>query len=411
MSMLKEKNILLLVCANFFASVAMGITSIGVAWIIVDRAGGEKLLGSATIFITLIIFLSAPYVGVIVDKFSRKNIYLANQLIGAVIVLPIGIYGLMSDHYQTWQLLMLYFSSFIYYAVHYPNLLAFVQEIFPENHLNKLNGLLEIESQSSSVVAGGAAGILFGVFDYAFLFLVVGFAFFISLLLVWLIPYQWKARENTGKKNVAAEIKEGFSFIEKNKRLALLIFSLLIPFLMVMVGNYLRPVYINSMLSDNPSVYGYSSMVYAIGAVFAGIIIPLMHGKWGAYGAVILSLSLFAGSLFFISVLPYISLFLLLQIFQGFGNSGARISRKNIMVEHVPNHLIGRVNSFFELFGTGVRLLLLVLFTATLEYIPPAAALFITSIIALKALLLAFRYKSLLSKNPFLLKGNEQAAK
>ena len=53
-----------------------------------------------------------------------------------------------------------------------------------------------------------------------------------------------------------------------------------------------------------------------------------------------------------------------LAIFQAVGNAGTRVARNVLMMEEIPNEVMGRVDSLFRLIGTGIRIVLLMLFTA-----------------------------------------------
>lgn len=53
-----------------------------------------------------------------------------------------------------------------------------------------------------------------------------------------------------------------------------------------------------------------------------------------------------------------------LAIFHAVGNAGTRVARNVLMMEEIPNEVMGRVDSLFRLIGTGIRILLLMLFTA-----------------------------------------------
>ncbi|MGQ0519429.1 hypothetical protein ACT453_61945, partial [Bacillus sp. D-CC] len=45
------------------------------------------------------------------------------------------------------------------------------------------------------------------------------------------------------------------------------------------------------------------------------------------------------------------------------GNAGTRVARNVLMMEEIPNEVMGRVDSLFRLIGTGIRIVLLMLFT------------------------------------------------
>ena len=53
-----------------------------------------------------------------------------------------------------------------------------------------------------------------------------------------------------------------------------------------------------------------------------------------------------------------------LAVFHAVGNAGTRVARNVLMMEEIPNEVMGRVDSLFRLIGTGIRIVLLMLFTA-----------------------------------------------
>ncbi|WP_054712175.1 hypothetical protein [Bacillus sp. JCM 19041] len=73
-SVIKDRRLLLLISANLAASIGMGILSLGVAWLLVDRDQGEKLLGLVMVVTTMMLFVGAPYIGSLIDRF-RENVF------------------------------------------------------------------------------------------------------------------------------------------------------------------------------------------------------------------------------------------------------------------------------------------------------------------------------------------------
>ncbi|WP_156321246.1 MFS transporter [Bacillus sp. JCM 19041] len=301
----------------------------------------------------------------------------------------------MNQSLLTWQLVVLYVGSVLYYGVHFPTILAFVQEIFERGAHNRLNGILEVQSQAASMIAGGVAGILFQLIDPARVLLFVALSSLVSFALISMLSY--KPRPRIAKRTVKAEgTFIGVHFIKRNVRVCLSIFVLTIPFLTLMIGNYLRPIFINSTLQADASIYGFTNMLYSLGAVAAGVLIPIMYARYGAWVAAVSSVALYTISLLLVAAIPVIGLFLMMQILHGVGNAGSRICKQNIMMAVIPNAYMGRVNGIFEAVGTGIRLLLLLLFTYSLDWIGVPFAFLITGFISLMGLLFLLRGRKVL---------------
>lgn len=161
--------------------------------------------------------------------------------------------------------------------------------------------------------------------------------------------------------------------------------SSLMPFIAVMVGHYLWPIYIAKVLRADATVMGLADMIYAIGAVLAGFTVPLMMRKFGGYVTVFISVSVFTIGILLAVWTSVIVLFLLLKIMLGWGNSGSRVARNTILMELVPNQLNGRVNSFFNAVGMGLRVTIIGLFTQTIQYTGASASLTIVGLLLVVA--------------------------
>ena len=396
-SIWKDRRVILLIASNLFASVGMGILSLGIAWLLVDRQQGEKLLGLVMIATTIMLFIGSPYIGVMIDRISRKLIFQLNQLFVLVIVTPIALFGLINNGLHTWQLIILYITSVAYYGVHFPNLMAFVQQLFDKNKHNRLNGLLEVQSQSASMVAGGIAGLLFQIIAPSQVLFLVVVSSIISLLLIWKLPNQGNVKVELHSVNHIKEGNAGLTFIKNNLQLCLSIFALMIPFLTLMIGNYLRPIYINNTLQADASIYGFTNMFYSIGAICAGILISIVFARFGPWIAAVGSVAIYTASLFLVALVPIVQIFLILQVFHGLGNAGSRICKQNIMMATIPNDRIGRVNGIFEAVGMAMRVLLLLTFTFSMDWISVQFAFLSTAVLSLLALVLIYKNRSQLS--------------
>ncbi|WP_261306264.1 MFS transporter [Paenibacillus andongensis] len=358
--MLKDRRMMFLMIANILSSIGSGITMIGVPWLLVNRAGGSEIFGYATLASTIILFFLSPHIGVYIDRISRKKMLLGSEVVGGSVTLLFALWGLSAGHFETWQLIVIYFSGSLYYNVHFPTQFAFTQEIFSKEQYKTLNSILEVQNQSTSMIAGGLASLLIDHIDFAWILLADAMTYFLGFGLFLLIPYI-KNRSVTanGAVSMWSNIREGFAYLKTRPLLVMFFLCALMPFLCVMVGNYLYPVYITSVLHGGANVLGAADMIFAIGAVVAGLTVPLLMQRLGSYYTTILSFVIFSLSIVFFYVFPLVSIFLLFKTLNGWGNAGSRVARNTILMEMVPNHLIGRVNSFFNTVGMGMRVLLI----------------------------------------------------
>jgi len=371
--LMKDRRMAYLLFANIFSSIGSGITVIGIPWLFVTRDGGEAIFGYTMLVTTAVMFFISPYIGVLIDRHSRKWLLLLSEVVGGLIMIVFALWGLITGHYETWQLITVYFGGYLYSAVHYPTQFAFTQEIFSRDQYKALNSVMEVQNQTATMVAGGLASLLIGRVDFSWILLVDALTYLIGFALFFLIPYQRSAESSTAartdrKQSMWSNIGEGFEYLKEKPLLTIFFICAFMPFIAVMTANYLNPVYISSVLQGSAAMLGISDMIYAIGAILAGLTIPLLVQRFGSYGTVVITFISFGVSVLVIYAFPVIGVFMAMRVLNGWGNAGTRVARNTIMMEMVPNQVMGRVNSFFNAASLGLRVLLIATATQIIAF-------------------------------------------
>lgn len=358
-SLLRDPRIYRILGANALASLAVGVTMIAVPWILVQQPGGEALFGYATALLTLVLVFFLPYYGWLVDRFPRKRMLLAAQLfaLGSTAVLAAAAW--VHGKFEPWHLVGLYSAGTVYWTIHYPALFALNQEIFPREQYAELASYAEIQGQTASVVSGALAALLL---DRAPLGWITGgslVAFVGSLALFASVPYAPLVARAPSGLSAWAQVAEGVRFFTRRPRFGLFLAAAFVPFIGIMIGNYLFPIYAHRTLGASAWVFAAGEITFAVGAIGAGFTIPLLMRARGSFRTVALAVGVCAASAALLAAWPAVALYLVLNATLGWGNAGARVARSTILLRHVPNALIGRVNVLFNLFERIVRTLAL----------------------------------------------------
>jgi MFS family permease len=361
--LLQDRRFHLVLAANLLSSIGSGITMIAVPWLLVSGEGGAVLFGYATIIMTIINFIMAPFIGQWVDRFSRKKLLMIGELAGFLIVLSFAIAGFLGVDYGYWHYMLLYGSGSFYYNLFYPGIFALNQEIFPKTVYKSLNGAMEIQGQLSSVIAGAIAAMLIGKLQLEWLLLFDSFTYLSAFMLFVAIPYIKKSEGKEIDTSYWAKLTEGYRYMSKRPKLFLFLLASFVPFIGVMVTNYLFPIYLVDVLKVDSSIYGAQSMVYGIGAVIAGIFIPFLSKRLGNENSIIITTFFYTAGLILLILTEAVAVYLILISILAFGNAGTRVARNSYLMDHIPNQIVGRVDSLFRTIGLGIRVLLLTTFT------------------------------------------------
>lgn len=358
----RDRRFYFILFANILSSIGSGITMIAIPWLLVTEVDGGTTFGYITIFMTVFNFIITPSIGHLVDRYSRKRILMFGEAFGFLIVIAFVFVGALGLDYQVWHYIILYGTGSFYYNLFYPAIFAFNQEIFDQSVYKQLNGAMEIQGQISSVIAGAFAAMLISTVQLHFLLILDAITYLGAFLLFKMVPYSPKERSLT-KGSYLIKMTEGYKYMTNQPLLFWFLLASFMPFIGVMVTNYVFPVYLADILKADASVYGMQSMVYGIGAATAGVFIPFFAAKWGNRRSIVITVFIYTIGISSILLTKNIPFFLVLTVLLAFGNAGTRVARNSYMMDTVPNEIIGRVDSLFRAVGLALRVVLLMMFT------------------------------------------------
>lgn len=379
---MKNSNaIILLFIANIISGLAQGISMIAIPWYFVEIVDKQNYFTNSYLIITFLTLFWGLYAGTIIDRYSRKKIFIIlNTICGSFIGL-IALYGIYSQNISDIFVIAVFMLTILNYNIHYPNLYALGQEITESKYYGKLNSYIEIQGQVTSVLAGAFAAILLtgttngqlslaGVtFSLPFdinawniydIFLMDAITYLAVILIFSYLKYQPIVEKNVNKENLIARFKQGLKFLKSNN--LIFIFGLcsymLFAFTLVEI-HIVLPSYVRNFLQKSGDIYASAEIYYSFGAIFSGILIIRLFRNFKILTSVIILFAIVITMLYIMSEYSLIWIFFLGNFVIGITNAGVRILRTTYLFNNVPNNLIGRVNSVFNSLNIIARLLLI----------------------------------------------------
>ena len=158
--MKNKQAITLLFIANIISGFAQGISMLAIPWYFADILGMSSTYAKGYAILTFISLFWSLYSGTLVDRYSRKKLFLYSNLVCSIIIGSAAFYGITNEHTPWILALAVFGTTMFHYSIHYPNLYAFGQEITEKENYGKLNSYIEIQGQSTSIFAGAFAAIL-----------------------------------------------------------------------------------------------------------------------------------------------------------------------------------------------------------------------------------------------------------
>ncbi|NLP52420.1 MFS transporter [Bacillus sp. RO1] len=357
-SLYKDTRFRYIMLANLASSIGSGITMIAIPWLLVTSDNGNEVFGFVAICMTVINFMLTPYLGYLIDKISRKRMIVSSKVVSLIALSLFSGVGFVGLDYDLWHYIVIYMIGSLYYTIFYPTMFALNQELFHKNQFKVLNGTMEVQGQLSSMVAGAIASILLLKWDLHYILLLDVCTYAIAIYFFVRIPYVRTRKE----KVVSVSTSEAINFMKREPVLFLFLLASSLPFIGVMLTNYLFPVYLADVLRVEGDIYGIQGMLYGMGAVLAGIFVPIAARRFEDEKLVAGTVVLFTVA---ISVMVYLPVggYLFMMLLIALGNGGARVARNAFMMERIPNEIIGRVDGLLRAVGLLLRIVLLGLFT------------------------------------------------
>ena len=364
-SLYKDKRFRNIILANVASFIGSGITMIRIPWLLVTSENGNEVFGYVAICMTIINFILTPYLGHLIDKISRKRLIVSSKVVSLLALLIFTGIGFLGIGYELWHYIIIYMIGSLYYTIFYPTMFALNQELFHKNQFKVLNGTMEVQGQLSSMLAGAIASILLLKWNLHYILLLDVCTYALAIYFFVKIPYVRK-RSGGASEETKVSVTAAFGFMKKQPGMFLFLLASSLPFISVMLTNYLFPVYLADVLKVEGNIYGIQGMVYGLGAVLAGIFVPIAARKFEDEKLIAATMILFTMAMAFI---VYLSIpgYLFMMLFIAIGNSGARVARNAFMMDRIPNEIIGRVDGLLRAVGLLIRIVLLGLFTGLIS--------------------------------------------
>ena len=378
------RALIFLFSANLVSGFAQGISMLAIPWYLVNEMGAEngKFLNAAMVaIVTLGSLFWGLYAGTLVDRFNRKRIFQVINGVDFVILLTVAGAGFYLGEMPFFLIAIVFATTIFTYNVHYPNMYAFIQELFEARYYAKINSGIELQGQLTSAMGMFIGGMLISgpesmpawwpdflltkAWKLNEIFLLDGITYLLSFLLISQIRYESLRMRNIDKGSVLSRIHQGFSYLWERKSFLLFgVSSHLVFFATLVTIQIVLAIYINDYLQA--SAYSMASFkgIYALGAVFAGMMgLTFLTKRGHPIPKIIFLMILSAGAFGAFSVSQSLTLFLGGAFLIGISNAGVRILRITYIIRIIPNRVVGRVNSFFSVINVAERIIFSLLMT------------------------------------------------
>jgi MFS family permease len=324
-----------------------GIYFVALAWEVYRISNAPSALSAVGVAWTLPLVLFVLLGGVVADRFDRRHVMIASDIMRGISMLGMGALSVTGqiELWHVYVLVAIYGSGEAFFG---PAFGAIVPQVVPKHRLVEANALDSLVDPLCFKLAGPAlGGLMVAGFGAGPAFLANAVTFAVSGLAVSLMRPRPADRENMTIASSLREIKEGFLFVKSRVWLWATLCSAAIC-LLAFWGplEVLLPYIVKNELGGSAGDYGTILAVGGVGAVLTSLTmgarglprrhITFMYCAWGI-GIGIISLYGVATVQWQLMVVAFLS---------GGGIAAGLIVWKTLLHRLVPQELLGRVTSF-----------------------------------------------------------------
>lgn len=342
--------------SNLLASVSMGVILVIVPWSLVSQIGGQPLIYISVAALGLLVAFRARIYRLL-SRAPSQNVMAVNMVIAAGALSLLLISGESAA-----VLVFVMFASQIYIYFYYVARAVLTKELVAGASYAKYNGILEVENQASTFIAGGVAAYLISLdqvmFAHVFVMSMVGLLVAAGLLFVKVRP------EPVAEVPLVAAFEPG----KVRRGLVMIALGASATFICVKLLDVINPIYVVEILKESPKVIAISGICYTVGAIGAGLLGASQLVKAYELHTILVSLVGFLAFCALFATLSNIELFYLSWAAWGLCNSLSRISWHTLAMNRLDVRESAKFFSSITMLVDFSRIALLLIYSAGIAF-------------------------------------------
>lgn len=268
--------------------ITSGVLQMALIFYLTEKTGSALVLSLATFFGFLPQAILGPFIGVWVDRWSRKAVMIGADLFIALAGVGLAIIALKIEP-PIWTVLAILFLRSVGAAFHSPAMSAVTPLIVPEDMLVKCAGYSSSIQSISFLVSPAIAAVVYASWSISAIVGLDVIGAIIAVLFVAFIAIPKPPRsELVGQTTFFADMKDGWLAIREDKGLFQMLLIGTLYMLVFMPINALFPLMSMGYFGGTTTHAAIAETAFSAGMLVGGLVL----GAWGGFKRRILTLGL-----------------------------------------------------------------------------------------------------------------------
>jgi MFS family permease len=350
---LRHRNYRLFFCGQGLSLIGTWMTQVATSWLIYRLTNSPWLLGLVTFSGQIPTFFIAPFAGVWVDRWDRHRILVITQTLSMLESFALA-FVVFTGHSNVWTIVGLTMFQGIVNAIDMPARQTFLVEMVTDRaDLANAIALNSSMVNSARLIGPAIAGIVIGIAGEAYCFVIDGFSY-LAVLGSLLMMTKTLGLKRPRKKNVWAEMKDGFTYVYQFTPIRSILLLLMSVSLFGIPYSVLMPIFASDVLKGGPHTLGFLTSASGLGALISALALATRKSIVGLGRVIVITAFTFGGGLVLFGLSRWIWLSLPLMLVTGFSMMQQMSASNTIMQTIVDEDKRGRVMSFYTMAFIGV---------------------------------------------------------
>lgn len=352
---------------------------IGIPWALVASGGGSSLVSAYLMASYVALTLALPRFAAAVDRGSRKRVAAWIAATGFVVQACSAVALVMGA--ETALLAASGFVAIVLRSFDQVNRVALAKDLFSQDEYHALNRWMEVSRQLITLIAGGAAALVFSHGAISSVLAIDAGTYLISLALIGLLPREQATpadaptmRPPGGALLPWANLRDAWALVSRDRRLLAYALATLVPFIVILAQNALYPAHFERYLGASAELFALDSLFYGAGAALAAAVVKVRERGISSGALVQIAFVGYLGALCATALIPHVEVTFAGSFVFALCHAVIRIERLTLLMRSFDDREIGRVTGFFEVVATASNVVLIGLVGLVVDGISVRAA-------------------------------------
>lgn len=346
---LKYRNCRLFFPGLLLSQIGIWYQNIAISWILLEITKSPFLMGSIIFCNAIPLFILTPISGVITDRYNKKQLMVATQilfLIQALCLIIVSTCNLLNIF--TIIILGLMLNCTI--AIDTPlRQSIFANLVDDKKDLSNAIALNSACFNMARLIGPAAAGVILSVSNPQTCF-IINFLFTIpAAILISMLNINTQTISKNQKTSIFNGIKEGIRYVKENKTISIILRFLTIISLIGMTYPVLIPIHTKITLNSNSDILGYLMAATGFGALFSSFVLASKSSITSLKNTMLAGILIFGISFIFIGMSNSTIFSIITSFLLGAGMTASITGINTIIQSLAQDNKRGRLMSLYTI--------------------------------------------------------------